>query len=158
MTSFTHNRGTNPVTIMLELLCVIFNRSLITGIFPDEWKCSKVIPLFKKVDRRLLDNYCPIWVIPVVAKIFERIIYNQVYTFLIENNILSNVSVRILHSAFHSDCTPWSDKVLGTQYWSWQCECRSIFRSKKSNRHRWPQYSAIKIKCIRYWGCCWHLV
>ena len=31
-----------------ESLCVIFNRSLITGIFPDEWKCSKVIPLFKK--------------------------------------------------------------------------------------------------------------
>ena len=28
-------------------LCEIFNQSIITGVFPDEWKCSKVIPLYK---------------------------------------------------------------------------------------------------------------
>ena len=60
--------------LIAESLCLIFNRSLITDIFPDEWKCSQVIPLFKKGDRRLLDNYRPISVIPVVAKVFERIV------------------------------------------------------------------------------------
>ena len=71
-----------------------------TGIFPDKWKCSKVIPLFKEGERRELDNYRPISIIPVVAKFFERIIYNQVYAFLIDNNVLSNSQsgFRCLHS------------------------------------------------------------
>ena len=29
-------------------ICKIFNCSLTTGIFPDDWKCAKVIPLFKQ--------------------------------------------------------------------------------------------------------------
>ena len=38
-------------------LCAIFNRSINTGIFPTDWKCSKVISLFKKGERRDLNNY-----------------------------------------------------------------------------------------------------
>ena len=49
--------------------------TFITGIFPTDWKCSKVIPLFKKEERRDLNNYLPISIIPVVAKVFERIIF-----------------------------------------------------------------------------------
>ena len=81
-------------------MCVIFNRSINTGIFPTDWKCSKVIPLFKKGERRDLNNYRPISIIPVVAKVFERIIYNQVYAFLVDNNLLtsSQSGFRSLHS------------------------------------------------------------
>ena len=60
--------------LIAESLCAIFNRSINTGIFPTDWKCSKVIPLFKKGERRDLNNYHPISIIPVVAKVFERII------------------------------------------------------------------------------------
>lgn len=38
----------------------IFNRSINSGVFPDDWKCSKVIPLFKQVARSDLNNYRPI--------------------------------------------------------------------------------------------------
>ncbi|CAB4008379.1 Hypothetical predicted protein, partial [Paramuricea clavata] len=65
--------------LLSESLTVIFNCSINTGIFPDEWKCSKVIPLFKHGERRDLNNYRPISIIPVVAKVFERIIYDQIY-------------------------------------------------------------------------------
>ena len=47
-------------------LCEIFNLSIITGVFPDEWKCSKVIPLYKQGERADMNNYHPISVIPVV--------------------------------------------------------------------------------------------
>ncbi|CAB4003712.1 Hypothetical predicted protein [Paramuricea clavata] len=53
--------------LLSESLTVIFNCSINTGIFPDEWKCSKVIPLFKHGERRDLNNYRPISIIPVVA-------------------------------------------------------------------------------------------
>ena len=59
---------------------VIFNRSITTGIFPEEWKCSKVIPLLKQGQRSdFKNNYRPISIIPVVAKVFERVVYDQFY-------------------------------------------------------------------------------
>ena len=76
--------------LIAESLCTIFNRSINTGILPTDWKSSKVIPLFKKGERRDLNNYRPISIIPVVAKVFERIIYNQVYGFLVDNNLLTS--------------------------------------------------------------------
>ena len=46
------------------LICIpirdIFNQSISQGIFPDDWKCSKVTPLFKQGDRDDLNNYRPI--------------------------------------------------------------------------------------------------
>ena len=60
-------------------ICKIFNCSLTTGIFPDDWKCAaKVTHLFKQGSSRDMSNYRPISVISVVAKVFERITYDQV--------------------------------------------------------------------------------
>jgi hypothetical protein len=70
------------------------------GIFPEDWKISKIIPLFKQGDRSDLNNYCPISIIPVVAKVFERVVYVQTFAFLNENNLLSchQSGFRFLHS------------------------------------------------------------
>ena len=64
------------------LLCSIFNQSIRSGIFPQEWKCQKVIPLFKEGNHSDLNNYRPISIVPIVAKVFERFIYDQVYGYL----------------------------------------------------------------------------
>ena len=48
----------------------IINQSLCTGIFPDRLKIAKVIPLFKKGDQHILDNYRPISLLPVISKVF----------------------------------------------------------------------------------------
>ena len=54
-----------------DLICIpisdIFNQSVSRGIFPDDWKCARVTPLFKQGDRDDLNNYRPISVISVVA-------------------------------------------------------------------------------------------
>ena len=87
--------------LLAESLTVIFNQSLITGIFPDEWKSARVTPLYKNSGKRNEPtNYRPISVIPVVAKVFERIIYEQVYHYLIKNSILTchQSGFRSLHS------------------------------------------------------------
>ena len=41
-------------------LCDLFNKSLISGIFPDDWKCARVTPLFKQGESFDLNNYRPI--------------------------------------------------------------------------------------------------
>ena len=59
-------------------LTLIINQTLSTGIFPDTLKIAKVIPLYKKGDKALFENYRPISVLPSISKIFERIIFNQI--------------------------------------------------------------------------------
>ena len=62
-------------------LCNIFNDSLSSALFPDDWKCARVTPLFKQGERTDVNNYRPISVISIIAKVFERIVYDQLYSF-----------------------------------------------------------------------------
>ena len=54
------------------IVTTIINQSLYTGIFPSKLKIAKVLPLFKKGDPHLFDNYRPISLLPVISKVFEK--------------------------------------------------------------------------------------
>ena len=78
--------------LIAESLTYIFNQSLLTGIFPDEWKSARVTPLYKNSGKRNdPTNYRPISVIPVVAKVFERVVYDQLYYYLTVKTVFSLV-------------------------------------------------------------------
>ena len=66
----------------------IFNISLAKGVFPDKLKRARVTPIFKKGNNTLVTNYRPISVLPCFSKLLERIMYNRLYKFVLENNIL----------------------------------------------------------------------
>ena len=68
-------------------LSIIFKNCLQTGTFPNNWKKSNVVPIHEKVDKQLLQNYCPVSLLPICSKIFERIVFNPMLEFLEENNI-----------------------------------------------------------------------
>ena len=82
------------------LLTIITNQSLFTGIFPEKLKIAKVIPLFKKGNDRLFDNYRPISLLPSISKVIEKIVYKQLYNYFVENNLIydSQYGFRELHS------------------------------------------------------------
>ncbi len=107
--------------LIANSLCVIYNCSINTGIFPDEWKSSKVIPLFKQGKRNQLDNYRPISIIPVVAKIFERIVYDQVKLFIDENKLLfkNQSGFRSLHSTVTA-------LLEATNDWAYNIDCGNV--------------------------------
>lgn len=69
-------------------LSYIFNLCLCQGIFPEKLKITIIKPIFKKGNKEKCENYRPIALIPVIAKILERIIYNIIYGFLEKYNIL----------------------------------------------------------------------
>ena len=58
--------------------CII-NKSLATGVVPDDWKCARVTPLFKGGQRCELDNYRPILVFPAASKLLERAVHTAVH-------------------------------------------------------------------------------
>ena len=68
-------------------LAHIVNQSLCTGIVTDRLKIARVIPLYKKDDPHLIDNYRPISTLPAVPKVFERIVFNQLYDYMLKNGV-----------------------------------------------------------------------
>ncbi len=71
-------------------LCLIFNLSLKTGVYPKKWKSAHVIPIFKnKGDNKNCDFYRPISLLPCISKIFEKLIFSHIYEFLRKNKIIA---------------------------------------------------------------------
>ena len=70
-------------------LNIIFKTCLNTGTFPSEWKKDNVVQIHKKDGTRNFKNYHPVSLLPVCSKIFECLIYNVMYDFLTDNNLLS---------------------------------------------------------------------
>jgi len=64
-------------------LAHIYNVLLNSGAFPNEWKTAKVKPLYKKGDRYDMLNFRPISIIPVFAKLLERLMYNRIISFFV---------------------------------------------------------------------------
>ena len=85
-------------------MAMLFNTSLETSIFPDIWKIARVALIYKEGDKSEKTNYRPISVLPVISRLFERLIYNQLYQHLTSNNLLANEQsdFRRLHSTLTS--------------------------------------------------------
>ena len=74
-------------TVVCKPLTLIINQTLTSGIFPDTLKIAKIIPLSKKGDKTLLENYRPISILPAISKFFERIMFNQIHNHFSMHNL-----------------------------------------------------------------------
>ncbi len=63
---------------------------LTTGIVPDKIKIAKIIPIYKKDKDTLFTNYRPLSLLPALSKIFEKVIYKQLYKYFKEKKLLYN--------------------------------------------------------------------
>ena len=105
---------------ILKPLIILFENLNKSSYYPDIWKKSNIIPVHKKNDKQLVNNYRPISLLPIFGKIFEKIIFNRIYNFLSEENLLNqnqsgfrpsdscvNQLLAITHEIFEAfDCNP----------------------------------------------------
>ena len=76
----------DSVTLPLK---IIFSNILLSSTYPDIWKLANVIPIYKKGDKQLIKNYRPISLLPICGKLFEKIIFNNLYSYLNTNNLIT---------------------------------------------------------------------
>ena len=75
--------------IIAPYLTYIYNCSISTAIFPDDWKMARVSPIFKAGTKEDCGNYRPISILSTVAKMFEKLICNQLNKYLVDQNVLT---------------------------------------------------------------------
>lgn len=80
----------DALPVIIFYLTVIVNTSIVTGQFPKSWKLPHVIPLFKSGDVDEVGNYRPISLLPILSKILEKIVSNQLIAYLEQNSLLSH--------------------------------------------------------------------
>ena len=87
--------------VIAPSLTMTFNQTILTGIFPNDWKIARITPFFKSDAKDKMTNYRPISVISIIFKIAEKSIHDQIYNYLhISYNLLANCQhgFRPLHS------------------------------------------------------------
>ena len=84
-------------------LAILFRNCLESKCFPKEWTKANIVPVHKKNDKQLIKNYRPVSLLYICSKIFEKVIFNSLFKFLDDNNLLTNnqSGFRPCHSCVH---------------------------------------------------------
>ena len=98
-----------PTQVISDSLTLIFNQPITLSSFPDELKIARVLPLYKNGQGNIPGNYRPISVLLAISKIMERILYDQLHSYLTTFELLSHsqFGFRKSHSTASAllDCT-----------------------------------------------------
>ena len=113
---------------LVKPLLILFQNSIKSSHFPDIclsfFLCASIISdiilAHKKNDKQLIQNYRPISLLPIFGKIFEKVVFNRIYNFLLNKRLLNpnqlgfrpsdsyiNQLLAITHEIFEPfDCNP----------------------------------------------------
>ena len=121
--------GHDNISVRMIKLCInsvahpltlIFQNSMAAGTFPTQWKRANIVPIHKKNDKQIVSNYRPVSLLSICSKIFEKLIFNELFKFFEDDNLLSKHQsgfrpgdsciyqlLAITHDIFSSfDCNP----------------------------------------------------
>ena len=91
--------GQDNISIRMLKICgpsiykpleVIFKQCTETGFFPSEWKKANIVPIHKKRRQTNTRNYRPVSLLPICGKILERLMFNEMFNYFIENKLISS--------------------------------------------------------------------
>ena len=94
-------------------LAELFNKCLKESCFPDCWKVSSVVPVFKNVgERSTAKNYCPVSLFSVVSEVFEKLVNNRIVGHLEKCGLFSDFQYGFRSSQSTADLlTVVSDRI-----------------------------------------------
>ena len=91
------------VHVIAYPLSIILNHCISLGVFPNQLKVAKVIPIHKSGPSNDLQNYRPISLLSSLSKIFEKVILRRLVSFLERHDLIipSQFGFRHKHSTIH---------------------------------------------------------
>ena len=102
--------GANILALPISQIC---NLSIMLSIFPSKCKIAKLKPLYKKGSRTNPKNYRPISLLPLISKVIEKIIHQQVQEYLDQNKVLFNFQSGFRSNHSTDTCLSYlHDKIL----------------------------------------------
>ena len=75
--------------IFANFICLHFNYCIDTGEFPQEFNNADIIPVHKTKEKSDKTNYRPVSILPNLSKIYEKLIYDQLYDYFEKTLLLS---------------------------------------------------------------------
>ena len=96
------------------ILAELFNKCLKESCFPDWWKVSSVVPVFKNVgERSTAKNYRPVSLLSVVSKVFQKLVNNRIVDHLEKCGLFSDFQYGFRSSRSTADLlTVVSDRIV----------------------------------------------
>ena len=73
---------------LLKPLAVISKKWVNTGVFPSGWKKGNIVRIHG--DKQKLKDYRPASLLPICGKVLERLMFNEIFNFSIENDLISS--------------------------------------------------------------------
>ena len=90
---------------LFYILAELFNKSLKESCFSDCWKVSSVVPVFKNVGESSSgQNYCPVSLLYVVGKVFEKLANNRIVDHLEKCVLFSDFQVFSINCRSSHSC------------------------------------------------------
>ena len=86
--------------VIYKQLTELFNLSLKSGEYPDDWKLVKVSPVFKASERNDPDNHRAISILSTISRVFEKLVHEQIY-----NYFISFLKIWLQISLLKSNCS-----------------------------------------------------
>ena len=75
---------------LVQPFSLIFRGCIDNGVHPNTLKKSNLVPVHKKGDKQIVNNYRPVSLLPICSKILEKIIFDSIMKFLNESKLLSD--------------------------------------------------------------------
>ena len=102
---------------LMNPLTILFNKSLIDGVFLEAMKKADVVPLYKAKDHQESNNYRPISLLLTLSKLLEKIMYKRIYHFLESSGQIykSQYGFRTAHSCENTISELVSEIIKGKQ-------------------------------------------
>ena len=116
-------------------LSIIIRHCLKDGYFLTSWKKANVVPVHKKGNKQILNNYRPVSLLPICSKLFEKIIFDTIFQHLTVNKLLNpNQSGFMLGDSCIHPLISFTHEIYSSFDANRSLEVREVIFSRKINK------------------------